>query len=102
MRKATKALALALSTVALGLGTATAASAGDYLQDGVRLRVTPYTSDTRVTGLGYRSQTISPICYDNGTSVNGNEWWTKHKNNSTGKIGFSSETLLARWASTHC
>ncbi len=101
-RKAVQFLAIALSTAAFGIGAATTAHAGDYLQDGVRLRQTPYTSDTRVNGLGYRSQTITPICFSEGTTVSGNPYWTKHKNNNTGVIGFSSETLLAKIANPHC
>ncbi|MEU6867836.1 hypothetical protein ABZ924_32155 [Streptomyces sp. NPDC046876] len=101
-RKAVKFLALALSTAAFGIGAATTAHAGDYLQDGVRIRATPYTSDTRVNGLGYKSQTITPICFTEGTTVDGWKYWTKHKNNNTGVVGYSSETLLAKWGSTHC
>ncbi|WP_053687769.1 hypothetical protein [Streptomyces sp. WM6372] len=101
-RKAVQFLAIALSTAAFGIGAASAAQAGDYNTDGVRIRQTPYTSDTRVNGLGYRSQTITPICYSEGTNVSGNPFWTKHKNNNTGVVGFASETLLNKIAQPHC
>lgn len=101
MRKAAKLSAVALSTVAIVMGSVTAAHAGDYTEDGVRIRANSTTSSA-VNGLGYRSHTITPICYKSGTVINGNRWWDKHRNNNTNVTGYTSMTLLTKWAKSPC
>jgi hypothetical protein len=101
VRKAARFTAVALSAATIALGTVTVAHAGDYTENGVRIRSNSTTSSA-VLGLGYTSHTITPICYQAGTVINGNKWWDKHRNNNTGVTGFSSMTLLTKWASSHC
>ncbi|NXY98092.1 hypothetical protein HYE82_27730 [Streptomyces sp. BR123] len=101
MRKAARFTAVALSAAAIALGSVTVAHAGDYTQDGVRIRSNSTTSSTTL-GLGYRSHTITPICYKSGTVINGNQWWDKHRNNNTSVTGYSSMTLLSKWAANPC
>ncbi|MFD0269185.1 hypothetical protein ACFVGY_21830 [Streptomyces sp. NPDC127106] len=101
MRKAARFTAVALSAAAIALGSVTVAHAGDYREDGVRIRSNSTTSSTSL-GLGYRSHTITPICYKAGTVINGNQWWDKHRNNNTSVTGYRSLTLLTKYATKHC
>ncbi|MCX5146551.1 hypothetical protein AB0C90_13820 [Streptomyces sp. NPDC048550] len=101
MRKAARFTAVALSAATIVMGSVTVAHAGDYTEDGVRIRSNSTTSAS-VNGLGYRNHTITPICYKSGTVINGNRWWDRHKNNNTGVTGYSSMTLITKWAANPC
>lgn len=89
--KVIRSIVVAASSVAMmaGLGVASNAAAGEYRDNGVRIRQTAFTSGT-VNGLGYVWQPSTLYCgVTMGSSVNGSAIWYRHKNNSTGKSGYS-------------
>ncbi|MEV0897782.1 hypothetical protein [Actinoplanes sp. NPDC049802] len=95
------------AVLALGGSLAVAAPAVAYVDGGysgsnVRIRQTPNTSDTRVLGLGQTSHTARLWCFTPGSTVSGDPWWDYHTNRNTGKVGYSSETLLWGNIQTEC
>jgi uncharacterized protein YraI len=90
------AVALAIALLVLAAGPVGAAVNGDYAASGVRIRTGPSTSRT-VVGLGYRGQGATIYCFTRGTTVNGNPFWVRHRNQTTSVTGYSADYYM-NWA----
>ena len=98
MKRLAKSLATGLLVIGLLAAPAAAFASvnGDYAGDGVRIRTGPSTSRT-VVGLGYRGQGATLYCITRGTTINGNPWWERHRNQTTGVTGYSADYYM-RWS----
>jgi hypothetical protein len=74
-------------------GPAQASAPGHYTGDGVRIRSCAHLN-CRIDGLGYPGQSVTIHCYVYGDRVGSSTIWYRHRDNSTGVTGYSSEVYL--------
>ncbi|MEV0446022.1 hypothetical protein AB0I84_26950 [Streptomyces spectabilis] len=96
MKKSLLAAAAAVTASLMLIAAAPSASASSpvkFRKDGVHIRAKA-TTDSASLGLGYKSHSVTGICHKKGQVVDGDYWWMKVKNNSTGVTGYVNESLI--------
>src|SRR5690349_16371074 len=67
---------------------------GDYIANGVNIRTGPGTSYTSL-GLGYVGQGACTFFSADGETINGNNQWYYHTNETTTVTGYSHSSFIA-------